>query len=365
MRRPTAVSVWEWGWELAPTAQLTSRHTQALTLRWAAATVATAVTCMVVAMVVDMAATAVVCTEEGMYGGMPGNDPNSLANSFNQSTAATFQMLEGVVGAFGGFAQMLESTYMATHSSFYAMISVAEQFGNLRETLGSILADGAATSRGCDGPNPAAFSKFEGRAGPNGAPAGPKASRKPLFFFIAAAFGLPYLMSKLIRTLAASQEEEERKRLAASGEDRLDPSQLEYCRVLYDYVPQTQAGAANGVDLEVRKGDLVAVLAKTDPFGAPSEWWRCRTRDARMGYLPSTYLEIVRRPGEIKAPRPVAAIKATAASDSSRTNSLTSSGETVSTIQSPPTPTGISRPLVTAKQGPLLTVDDFQKSQFY
>lgn len=63
----------------------------------------------------------------GMYGGMsqPGtmgadpNDPNSLTNSFNQSTQATFQMIESLVGAFGGFAQMLESTYMATHSSFF------------------------------------------------------------------------------------------------------------------------------------------------------------------------------------------------------------------------------------------------------
>lgn len=66
----------------------------------------------------------------GMYGsmyggggmnGMPGNpnDPNSLTNRFNNGTAATFQMLEGIVTAFGGFAQMLESTYMATHSSFF------------------------------------------------------------------------------------------------------------------------------------------------------------------------------------------------------------------------------------------------------
>ena len=60
----------------------------------------------------------------GMYGGgmgMPGdpNDPNSLTNRFNSGTAATFQMLEGIVTAFGGFAQMLESTYMATHSSFF------------------------------------------------------------------------------------------------------------------------------------------------------------------------------------------------------------------------------------------------------
>ena len=62
----------------------------------------------------------------GMYGGYPGRpgmmgaeDPNSLTNSFNQSTQATFQIIESIVGAFGGFAQMLESTYYATHSSFF------------------------------------------------------------------------------------------------------------------------------------------------------------------------------------------------------------------------------------------------------
>lgn len=63
----------------------------------------------------------------GMYGGMPGfqpnGDPNSLTNQFNNSTQATFQMLQGIVQAFGGFAQMLESTYMATHSSFFGMLN--------------------------------------------------------------------------------------------------------------------------------------------------------------------------------------------------------------------------------------------------
>lgn len=59
----------------------------------------------------------------GMYGGMNGdpNDPNSMTNSFSNSTQATFQVIESIVGAFGGFAQMLESTYMATHSSFFGM----------------------------------------------------------------------------------------------------------------------------------------------------------------------------------------------------------------------------------------------------
>ena len=67
----------------------------------------------------------------GMYGqpGMMGpghdpNDPNSLTNSFSQSTQATFQIIENLVGAFGGVAQMLESTYMATHSSFFGMFPI-------------------------------------------------------------------------------------------------------------------------------------------------------------------------------------------------------------------------------------------------
>jgi len=62
----------------------------------------------------------------GGYGGFPGmpgdpNNPNnqSLTQTWNQNTAATFQIMESIVGAFGGFAQMLESAYMTTHSSFF------------------------------------------------------------------------------------------------------------------------------------------------------------------------------------------------------------------------------------------------------
>ncbi|KAL2124750.1 hypothetical protein VTJ04DRAFT_1115 [Mycothermus thermophilus] len=299
----------------------------------------------------------------GMYGGMAGdpNNPESLTQRFNMSTAATFQMLEGIVGAFGGFAQMLESTYMATHSSFFAMVSVAEQFGNLRDALGSVLGiftlmrwirtliaklTGRPVPVDAKSINSTSFSRFEGRNAPDGArPLKP--SRKPLLFFLLAAFGLPYVMSKIIRSLAHNAEEERRRHLVAA--QTLDPSQLEFCRVLYDFTPATQGQAVvQGVDLEVRKGDLVAVLSKSDPLGNPSEWWKCRARDGRIGYLPSTFLEVMRRPS------PVAAIK-DAASDSSRTNSLTSSISMPSTA--PP-------PLPATKVGDL-TVESFQKSTFY
>ncbi|KAL1899335.1 Peroxisomal membrane protein PAS20 [Ceratocystis pirilliformis] len=293
----------------------------------------------------------------GMYGagGMYGNgmggmmnpaDTNSLANRFSQSTQATFQMLEGIVGAFGGFAQMLESTYMATHSSFFAMISVAEQFGNLRDTLGSLLGVFAivrwvktmfAKLTGCPLPadasslTPAAFARFEGRNSPAGGSGPTRASRKPLMFFVLAAFGLPYLMNKLIKAVA---ERDERKRLAMGQgalvhssqqpdqQQVVDASELEFCRVMFDFVAKSSGdGALSGVDLEVHKGDIIAVLSKTDPFGNPSEWWRCRARDGRLGYLPSTYLQTVRKPGQA----PVKAIAPSPPSDSSRTNSMSSS----------------------------------------
>jgi len=312
----------------------------------------------------------------GMYGsmmggmpGMMGNDPNSLTNRFSNSTAATFQMLEGIVTAFGGFAQMLESTYMATHSSFFAMVSVAEQFGNLRDTLGSILGiftlirwirtliakiTGRPPPADATALTPAAFARFEGRsvAGPDGAGGPPKASRKPLFFFVLAAFGLPYLMSKMIKSLAASHEEEEKRlqQQALAQQQPIDPSKLEFCRLLYDFLPQP----ATGVELEARKGDLVAVLSKNDPAGNPSDWWQCRSRDGRQGYLPSTYLEVLRRPGQ-----EVKKIKATAASDSSgsRANSLTSSGMATEKVQ----------PADAAQEGKkeYATAGGMQRSHFY
>lgn len=252
------------------------------------------------------------------------------------------------------------------------MVSVAEQFGNLKDTLGSVLGiftimrwlrtllaklTGRPPPADATALTPAAFAKFEGRQpiGPDGTPLGPpKASRKPLFFFLLAAFGLPYLMRKMINALAASAEEEERRRLSEQGGgggmlQQLDPSKLDYCRVLYDFTPQA-GNAVRDVDMEVRKGDLVAVLSKCDPIGNPSEWWRCRARDGRMGYLPSTYLEVLKRPGQ-----PVAAIKPAAASDSSgsRANSMTTS----TTTESVPEP-------VKSKVGDV-SADSFQRSQFY
>lgn len=313
----------------------------------------------------------------GMYGamgGMPG-DPNnmSLTQSFSQSTQATFQLIESIVGTFGGFAQMLESTYMATHSSFFAMVSVAEQFGNLRQTLGSVLGiftlmrwirtaiaklTGRPLPAAAGELTPAGFAAFNGRT-PDGSPIA-KPSKKPFIMFMVAVFGLPYLMGKLIKALARSQEEVERRRIAENPQahgEALDLSKMEFCRALYDFTPDNSA-AVQGLDLSVKKGDMVAVLSKLDPMGNASEWWRCRSRDGRVGYLPGVYLETIqRKPAQITAGSPAGSRAQTMTSSAT----ASAAGSRTATMTSIPT---TKAPQVDSKAGDM-GVESFQKGAFY
>ncbi|KAI7276325.1 hypothetical protein KC345_g6803 [Hortaea werneckii] len=326
----------------------------------------------------------------GGYGGpgmMGGPQDQSLTQTMNNSTQATFQMIESIVGAFGGFAQMLESTYMATHSSFFAMVSVAEQFGNLRQTLGSVLGiftlmrwirTAIAKLTGRPPPasskelTPANFAAFSGAssAGPDGAP--PRPSRKPFIFFLVAVFGLPYLMGKLIRALAATQEAESQRLAENNPQQPLDPSKLDFCRVLYDYTPPLQPGQPNlteGIDLAVSKGDLVAVLSKSDPLGNASEWWRCRARDGRVGYLPSPYLETIqRRPQQQQGQ--IAAKSHPNSPEGSRLNTMTSTSAGSGTRTNSMAVTGREKEKVQQKAPPKMaegkpgdiSVESFQRA---
>ncbi|KAL6715779.1 Peroxisomal membrane protein PAS20 [Lecanora helva] len=325
----------------------------------------------------------------GMMGGDP-NDPNSLTNSFSQSTQATFQVIESIVSAFGGVAQMLDSTYMATHSSFFAMVSVAEQFSNLRNTLGSILGiftllryirtliakiTGRPPPADATSLTPSAFASFQGLSSSSSASTlsngQPTPSKKPFLIFIAAVIGLPYLMTKLIRSMAQQNETNSNNQLLLGPDGRplppdqqqqpIDPSKLDFCRLLYDYTPESTLQGhppTQGIDLEVKKGDLVAVLSKSDPMGNASDWWRCRARDGRVGYLPGVYLEAIQR-------RPIAPKEI---EDGSRINTMSSlaggSGGEGSRANSIKKEKIAEPPKELGKVGDI-SAESFQRSQFY
>jgi peroxin-13 len=108
----------------------------------------------------------------------------------------------------------------------------------------------------------------------------------------------------------------------------------------------------------VKKGDMVAVLSKSDPMGNASEWWRCRSRDGRMGYLPGLYLETIqRKPAQITAGSP----------PGSRAQTMTSSGLGSATGSRTATMTAqpiTKAPQVDGKAGDM-GVESFQKGAFY
>jgi peroxin-13 len=263
----------------------------------------------------------------GFGGGyMPGQMGNpydpmsnpSLTQSLEGATQNTFALLHSIVQTFSGVAQMLESTFMATHSSFFAMIGVVDQFAQLRNALGSVLGlfglvrsmrDLLTGRTGSDGGMRGEFREFiNGKPvqGPRSSPP-PKASKKPLIVFLLAAVGIPWAMHRLVRIIT----ERQRLQLAAGGVPGqplppLDPSQLQFARALYSFA------AGNPTELELKENEIVAIMGKLDPrtgvevdprspMEEEGEWWKGRTKDGREGWFPRKWVEILERRKEPEA----------------------------------------------------------------
>ncbi|TFK41754.1 Peroxin 13, N-terminal region-domain-containing protein [Crucibulum laeve] len=262
----------------------------------------------------------------GMMGpnGMPvdamGNPIPSLTQTLESTTQHTFALLHSIVQTFSGVAQMLESTFMATHSSFFAMVGVIDQFGQLRNALGSVLGlfgllrwmkETLTGQRSAGGLN-TEFRDFvngrpvQGPMGPMGPPP-PKANKKPLIIFLLAIFGVPYAMTKLIKILSARAQAQ----AAANGGllpgpsgqlPPLDPASLTFARALFPFTP------SNPTELPLKDDEIVAIIGKLDPrsgvevdprMEVDGEWWKGRTRDGRVGWFPKKWVQVLQpRAGE-------------------------------------------------------------------
>ncbi|KAH7104386.1 Peroxin 13, N-terminal region-domain-containing protein [Auriculariales sp. MPI-PUGE-AT-0066] len=207
--------------------------------------------------------------QQPMYGpdGQPMAHP-TFAQQLESSTGQTFALLQAIVGTFGGLAHMLESTLMATHSSFFAMVGVADQLSNLRQSLGTVF--------GLFGLVSWLRRRLFPRPGDD-----LRRDRKPLVVFLLAVLGLPYAMHRLVRYLSA--------RLPPNQSAQpLDPSQLAFGRVLHSFA------ARDALELSLQPGDIVAVVNQGDGNG---EWWMGRMRDGREGWFPRAFVEVIRPAG--------------------------------------------------------------------
>lgn len=245
----------------------------------------------------------------GMYGPQGG-----LAGGLAEGTQATFQLIESIIGAVGGFAQMLEATYMATHSSFFTMVSLAEQFGNLKNALGSLLGifalikfvkkifyklTGRTYNYGISAREFAKFEKGQKKLEDNLKKQGgrQRISFKPLLLFLAASIGFPYILSKIIQRLSEQQRRRQQILSSNGTPGMINPSEIQFAKALYEFNPENP-----DMEVELKPNELVAILSKLDPAGRESEWWKVRSRLGKVGYVPLNFLTIIeRRPkGEIE-----------------------------------------------------------------
>lgn len=251
----------------------------------------------------------------GPMGGMGfdahGNPIPTLTQTLESTTQHTFALLHSIVQTFSGVAQMLESTFMATHSSFFAMVGVIDQFSQLRNALGSVLGlfglvrwmkELITGRQGSPGHMQHEFKDFvQGRPiGPPNAPQPnqPKASKKPLIIFLLAIFGIPYAMTKLIRILQERAKSQNAGLLPGQPLPPLDPSQLTFARALYPFQP------SNPTELGLKENEIVAIMGKLDSrtgmevdprLEVEGEWWKGRTREGREGWFPKKWVEILER----------------------------------------------------------------------
>lgn len=249
----------------------------------------------------------------GAYGmgGMPGQEGMgpTFSSTLAESTSPAFHLMESVIHSVSSVAQLLESTYMATHSSFFALASVVDQVGSAKLFLGQILGAfsilrwgreilaylrgkrsssspallGGAGGWGEEYASLAQVVSPHSRGRPGQPTASPRPSVKPLLFFLLTAVGLPFAMSRVITALARNLPSQSLAGDPASHE--VPPEDLTFARAMYRFEPK------DALELGLAEGEIVAVLDKLKrEGGVEGDWWRGRTRDGRTGWFPRTFV---------------------------------------------------------------------------
>jgi peroxin-13 len=222
----------------------------------------------------------------------------SLSRHMETSSREAFRLIDTVVQAVGGFAQMLDSTFYATYSSFMAMVSMAEQFGHMRQYLTSMFSIFVLYRNlkrlfymyilrrkpplALDKVVPSEFQKFELEHSDETRKT-PRISRTPVLLFLAATFGVPYLLSKFIKLFQSIEERRQREYY----EKIRNEWPQEFAVALHDFEPQME------LDLPLKAGSHIRILMRTDPAtGQPVQWWKAEC-EGRVGYVPCNYVRLL------------------------------------------------------------------------
>jgi peroxin-13 len=236
----------------------------------------------------------------------------------NTGPTATLDVLQQIIFAFSTFAQMLESTFHATQSSFFAMLGVADQFGHLKEYFKGIFSvvtmygafkdtlKGLVPFHSARGEIDAGeFDSFQMTTGRGAGGRRKPFSFKPLFLFMFAVVGVPYFFRWFRRKLeqAAREGHATRNTIAqnaaspqvdvTSPQDAATAGSMQaitFAKALHNFK------ARSTDELSLSKGDIVAIISRTDPStGQESLWWKGKLRKGPVGWFPASYVTLLKK----------------------------------------------------------------------
>lgn len=217
----------------------------------------------------------------------------------SESTQKAFHIINQLVQAFGGFAHMLESAFHASHSSFMAIIGLAEHLGYLKGHLGrifSVFAFFAGIQRllnmkksGSNSINADDFLRFQS-----------KSSKFKSLLLMGMS-----LMSPLVAMAIWKWYSKQKLQQATTPETLVPgalPQQLlqtnqppkplatdkiEICRAKYDF------HASSPMELDFKRGDLIAITSKISNSDGTCTWWTGRLQNGTTGIFPNNHVDII------------------------------------------------------------------------
>lgn len=235
---------------------------------------------------------------------MPGQaGVNRFIQLAEESSLPAFQSIESIVRAFGSVSMMLESTFHAVHSSFHAVLGVAEHFTKMRLQVSQVLSAlsafrmikylyakflylfGLASNNPTFAESVCSFTQADSGSGSFLSEQDVKQSvRWPIVMYLGLVFAAPFIIWKLLSPLVSSVQDtsnkEDRAWVRGVGDHYL-------ATVLYTFETDREEELSMTVGQSIR---LAPKHAQPRVRG-----WLLAGCEGRTGLVPANYIKILGR----------------------------------------------------------------------
>ncbi|XP_020286147.1 peroxisomal membrane protein PEX13 [Pseudomyrmex gracilis] len=238
----------------------------------------------------------------GSIGGYSGDAEHRFQQYLEESTRSTFSVVETILHTFSSITMLLDSTYFALTSSFRAILSVADNIGKLRSTIGQLFSTFAllrvlkwayrkvlmmlgVQTQSAISENLWQQSVTQVSNGEQILPGNGRISPFVNFLIFGVFVSIPFLIHKLSNSLRLSQIRVDDPKEWVKCEDPVCVA-----TAIYDFTSLSSG------ELNLRAGQKIWLAPRSLQPKNSSGWWLA-TDSASVGLVPANYVTIV---GQLK-----------------------------------------------------------------